>query len=338
MSTTPAIDRLSPSQAGRRRLLSALALGPVALAAPSLHARTFPDGKPVRLIVPFPAGGGVDLLARPLAPALSEALGVPVLIENIGGASGRIGTQRVAQAAADGHTLLLTNDTLVAADAVAEGAPLLPHLKPVTLTISSCNLFITHPKSGITDPASYRRQLQESKGQLTIGVPGWGTAHHLTSAALNHQLGVSAKYVPYRGGAPLIQDLLNGTLTAGVVTMAAALAHIQAGTLVGIAVTSKTRAAALPSVPTLDESIAPGFTHKTWQGILAPAGTPDALVARLHAAIGQALKNPRVLEVLPSQGFDAEGLPGTDFGALLSGSLRNFETVVKATNIQATQG
>jgi tripartite-type tricarboxylate transporter receptor subunit TctC len=336
MNSLPAIDRLSPDQTSRRRLLSAFAFSPLALAAPTIHAKTFPD-KPVRVIVPFPAGGGVDLLARPLAPALSEALGVPVLIENIGGASGRIGTQRVAQAA-DGHTLLLTNDTLVAADAVAEGTPLLSHLKPVTLAISSCNLFITHPKSGVTDPASYRRLLQQSNGQLTIGVPGWGTAHHLTSAALNHQLGVSAKYVPYRGGAPLIQDLLNGTLTAGVVTMAAALAHIQAGTLVGIAVTSKTRAAALPNVPTLDESIAPGFTHKTWQGILAPAGTPDAIVARLHAAIGQALKNPRVLEVLPSQGFDAEGLPGREFGALLSSSLRNFETVVKATGIQATQG
>lgn len=337
MTSDLAIDRPHTAQTSRRRLLAAMAFSPLALAAPSVQAKGFPD-KPIRIVVPFPAGGGVDLLARPLAPALSEALGVPVVIENIGGAAGRIGTQRVTQAAHDGYTLLLTNDTLVASDAVAGRDTLLPQLKPVTLAISSCNLFVTHPKSGVTDPASYLRLLKESHGQLTIGVPGWGTAHHLTSAALNHQLGVGAKYIPYRGGAPLIQDLLNGTLTAGVVTMAAALAHIQAGTLVGIAVTSKDRAPALPQVQTLTESIAPGFTHKTWQGILAPAATPDAVAARLHAAVVQALKHPRVQEVLPSQGFDAEGLPGADFNALLTSSFRNFETVVKATNIQATQG
>ncbi|WP_066273658.1 tripartite tricarboxylate transporter substrate binding protein [Hydrogenophaga palleronii] len=340
MTSSARTPSSSSDLAGRRRLLAALAASPLSLALPSAFAQNAKGlgDKPLRLIVPFPAGGGVDLFARPLAPALSEVLGVPVLVENIGGAAGRIGTQRVAQAARDGHTLLLTNDTLVASDAVAGADTLLPQLKPVTLGISSCNLFVTHPKSGITDPASYLHQLKAQNGQLTIGVPGWGTAHHLTSAALNHQLGVSAGYVPYRGGAPLIQDLLNGTLSAGVVTLAAAVAHIQAGTLVGIAVTSKTRAPALPKVPTLDESIAPGFLHKTWQGILAPAGTPDAITAQLHAAIVQAIKSPRVQEVLPSQGFDTEGLPGADFAPLLASSLRNFQTVVKATHIQAAQG
>lgn len=325
----------------RRRLLATLAASPLALAAASGRASGFPDNKPVRLVVPFPAGGGVDLFARPLGPALSEALGVPVVIENLGGASSRSGSQRVASAASEGHTLLLTNDTLVAVDAVtrvAGQAALLPTLKPVTLAISSCNLFVTHPRSGVTDPASYLRRLQDRNAKVSIGVPGWGTAHHLTSAALNHRLGVTAEHIPYRGGAPLINDVLNGTLTAGVVTMAAALAHIQGGTLVGIAVTSRQRARALPQVPTLDESIAPGYTHLTWQGLLAPAGTPDAVVARVHAAVVQALKHPSVVERLPAQGFDAEGQPGAAFGALLDSSYRNFEAVVQATGIQASQG
>lgn len=336
----PTSDRsIAPStvDARRRRLLIALAASPLALAAaPSLAAT--PD-KPVRLIVPFPAGGGVDVFARPLAPALSEALGVPVVIENIGGAASRIGSQRVAQATPDGYTLLLTNDTLVAADAVARAAgqePLLPTLKPVTLAITSCNLFVTHPKSGFSDPAGYLRALKT--GKVNIGVPGWGTAHHLTSATLNHRLGVSAEHIPYRGGAPLLNDLLGGTLQAGVVTMAAALSHIQAGTLIGIAVTSPQRAPALPSVPTLTESIAPGYTHQTWQGLLAPAGTPDAVVARLHAGIVQALRHPSVVERLPTLGFDAEGQPGAAFGALLDSSYRNFETVVRATGIKGDQG
>lgn len=322
--------------AQRRRLLTALAAGPLVLAtAPALAA----SDKPVRLIVPFPAGGGVDVFARPLAPALSEALGVPVVIENIGGAASRIGSQRVAQSAPDGYTLLLTNDTLVAADAVARAAgqePLLPTLRPVTLAITSCNLFVTHPKSGFSDPAGYLRALKT--GKVNIGVPGWGTAHHLTSATLNHRLGVSAEHIPYRGGAPLLNDVLSGTLQAGVVTMAAALGHIQAGTLIGIAVTSPQRAPTLPSVPTLTESIAPGYTHQTWQGLLAPAGTPDAVVARLHAGITKALRHPSVVERLPTLGFDAESLPGAAFGALLDSSYRNFETVVKATGIKAEQG
>jgi tripartite-type tricarboxylate transporter receptor subunit TctC len=327
-------------QAQRRRLLGALAASPFAAALPTGFAAQFPD-KPIRLIVPFPAGGGVDVFARPLAPALSEALGVPVVIENVGGAASRIGTQRVTGAQADGYTLLLTNDTLVASDAVAgagQQSTLLPALKPVTLAITSCNLFVTHAKSGITDPASYLRQLQAKKGGLSIGTPGWGTAHHLTSASLNYQLGVKAEHVPYRGGAPLLADVLNGTLDAGVVTMAAALGHIQAGTLRGIAVTSPQRASALPDVPTLAESIAPGFTHQTWQGLLAPAATPEAVVQRLHAAIVQALQHPLVQEKLPSQGFDAEGLASQRFAAVLDGSYRNFSTVVKATGIQAEQG
>lgn len=326
-------------QTDRRRLLGALLASPLAAAVPQSWAAQFPD-KPIRLIVPFPAGGGVDVFARPLGPALSEALGVPVVIENIGGASSRIGTQRVTGASADGYTLLLTNDTLVAADAVAgagQQATLLPALKPVTLAITSCNLFVTHAKSGITDPASYLRQLQAKRGALSIGTPGWGTAHHLTSAALNYQLDVQAEHIPYRGGAPLLADVLNGTLDAGVVTMAAALGHIQAGTLRGVAVTSAQRARALPQVPTLTESIAPGFTHQTWQGLLAPAATPDAVVARLHAAILQALQHPLVQEKLPSQGFDAEGLATAPFARVLDGSYRNFSTVVKATGIQATQ-
>ena len=322
----------------RRRLLGALLAAPFAGALPSVRAAQFPD-KPIRLIVPFPAGGGVDVFARPLAPALSEALGVPVVIENVGGAASRIGTQRVTSSQADGYTLLLTNDTLVASDAVAGAAAertLLPELKPVTLAITSCNLFVANPKSGIKDPATYLAQLKAKQGKLSIGTPGWGTAHHLTSAALNYQLGIQAEHVAYRGGGPLLTDVLNGTLDAGVVTMAAALSHIKAGTLVGIAVTSKQRASALPDVPTLDESIAPGFTHQTWQGLLAPASTPAAVVECLHAAVLQALQNPLVQERLPSQGFDAEGLASQRFTEVLDGSFHNFSTVVKATGITAS--
>jgi len=324
----------------RRQLLGALAALPLALVAPRLHAAGYPS-KPIRIIVPFPAGGGVDIFARPLAHALSEVLGVPVVVENVGGAASRIGTQRVAQAAADGYTLLLTNDTLVASDSVASVGGqdiLLERLAPVTLGISSCNLFVTHPKSGFRDPAGYLQALKDKGGKLAIGVPGWGTAHHLTSAALNHQLGVDATHVPYRGGAPVLADLLNGTLDAGVVTMAAAVSHIQVGALVGVAVTSPQRAAALPDVPTLTESIAPGFTHKTWQGVLAPKNTPAEVRAVLHEGIVKALQHPRVQEVLPGQGFDAEGLLGEEFARTLAASFANFQQVVKATGIQANQG
>jgi len=294
----------------------------------------------IRVIVPFPAGGGVDVFARPLAPALSEALGVPVVIENIGGAASRIGSLSVANAAPDGHTLLLTNDTLVAVDAVnpaSSGPALLPSLRPVTLAIASCNLIVTHPKSGITDVSGYLDALKSRPGKVNVGVPGWGTAHHLTSAALNHQLGVTAEHIPYRGGAPLLADLLGGTLDVGVVTLAAALGHIQNGTLVGIAVTSKSRAPSLPGVPTLDESVAPGYEHLTWQGLLAPVSTPDSTIALIHAATVKALGHPSVQDKLPGLGFDPVARPGEPFGVLLDDTFKRFSAVVAATGIQSSR-
>ncbi len=316
---------------GRRTLLLASAL---AAAAARAKAQSFPT-RPIRIVVPFPPGGGVDVFARAVAPALQERLGQPVVIENIGGASSRLGTQAVLRATPDGHTLLITNDTLVATEALPPrgAAPLLPGLAPVTLAIDAPNLLVTHPRSGIPDIQTYAARLKARPGGLNVGVPGWGTSHHLTSELIAQSIGARPEHVAYRGGGPLLADLLAGTVDAALVTLGAAADQIRDGRLVGLAVTSAGRAPSAPAVPTVAETIAPGFVQVTWMGILAPAGTPDAVRGALHAATRASLDDPAVRERLAGVGYGVVGAPAAPFAAVLSDTATRFADVVAAAGI-----
>ena len=316
---------------GRRTLLIASRL---AGAAARAQAQAFPT-RPVRIVVPFPPGGGVDVFARAVAPALQARLGQPVVIENIGGASSRLGTQAVLRAAPDGHTLLITNDTLAAVEALPpRGAtPLLPGLTPVTLAIDAPNLLVTHPRSGIADIQAYAARLKAQPGSVNVGVPGWGTSHHLTSELIAQAIGARPEHVSYRGGGPLLADLLAGTVDAALVTLGAAADQIRDGRLVGLAVTSATRAPSAPAIPTVAETIAPGFEQVTWMGVLAPAGTPPAVREALYAATRAALDDAAVRERLGGLGFGVVAAPADRFAQVLSGTAARFAAVVAAAGI-----
>lgn len=316
---------------GRRTLLIASALATAAVRA---RAQSFP-ARPIRLIVPFPPGGGVDAFARTVAPALQARLGQPAVIENIGGASSRLGTQAVLRAAADGHTLLVTNDTLVATEALPPrgAAPLLPGLAPVTLAIDAPNLLVTHPRSGIADIAAYAARLKARPNTVNVGVPGWGSSHHLTSELIAQAIGARPEHVSYRGGGPLLADLLSGTVDAALVTLGAAVDHVRDGRLVGLAVTSAARAPSAPDVPTVAETIAPGFEQVTWMGLLAPAGTPDAVRDALHGATRAALEDAVVRDRLVGLGFGVVAAPAPRFAAVLSGTATRFAGVVAAAGL-----
>jgi tripartite-type tricarboxylate transporter receptor subunit TctC len=318
---------------GRRTLLLASML---AGAAARAKAQSFP-ARPIRLVVPFPPGGGVDVFARAVAPALQARLGQTVVIENIGGASSRLGTQAVLRAAPDGHTLLVTNDTLAAVEALPpRGAtPLLPGLVPITLAIDAPNLLVTHPRSGIADIESYAARLKARPGSLNVGVPGWGTSHHLTSELIAQAIGARPEHISYRGGGPLLADLLAGTVDAALVTLGAAAEQIRDGRLVGLAVTSTTRAPSAPNVPTIAETIAPDFEQVTWMGVLAPAETPRAVRDALHAATIAALEDPAVRERLAGVGYGVVGAPAERFAQVLSGTAARFAAVVAAAGITA---
>ncbi|MDB5415685.1 MAG: Tripartite-type tricarboxylate transporter, receptor component TctC [Rubritepida sp.] len=311
-----------------RRALLAASL----LAAPAVHAQ---QRTTIRAIVPFPPGGGVDGFARAFVPALSAALGQNVVIENIGGAASRVGNQAVLRAAADGNTLLITNDTLAAVEAlpVPGSGPFLPGLAPILLGVSAPHTVVTHPRSGITDAAGYAARLRSGR-PVNVGVPGLGTSHHFASELLGQALGGRPEHIAYRGGGPLLVDVLGGTLDAGVVTLSAAIEHIRAGRLVSLGVTSKNRSPAAPDIPSFSETVAPGFDVETWIGVLAPAATPAPIQAALYTASLAALRDPAVTQRLTGLGFDTPGLGPAAFGTLLRETVARFAAVAGAVGLR----
>lgn len=312
----------------RQAFVAAAALATAPCAAQSV--------RPVRAIVPFPPGGGVDAFARAFAPALSALLGQPVVIENIGGAASRLGTSTAIRAPADGQTILITNDTLVAIEAVPPpgASPLLPGLAPVLLGASAPQMLVTHPRSGLPDAAAYAARLRSGRAP-TVGVPGLNSSQHFASELLADALGGRPEHVAYRGGGPLIVDLLGGQLDAGVVTLGAAIEHVRDGRLVGLGVTSLQRSPALPALASFAETVAPGFAAETWVGVLVPAATAPATVAALHAASEAALRDPGVTARLASLGFETPGLGPDAFGARLRESASRFLAIARSVGLRA---
>ncbi|WP_164867809.1 Bug family tripartite tricarboxylate transporter substrate binding protein [Rhodovarius crocodyli] len=303
------------------------------LATPAL-GQNYPS-RPIRAVVPFPAGGGVDTFARAIAPALTAALGQPVVVENIGGASSRIGTQVVTRAAPDGLTILITNDTLAAVDALpVAGTPaLVPGLAPVLLGATAPQMLITHPRSGIRSAADYTARIK-GRGAVHVGVPGLGSSQHFASELLGQALGGRPEHVPYRGGGPLMLDLIAGTIDAGMVTLGAGIDQVREGRLVALGVTGAARSPAAPDTPAFAEAAAPGFAIETWMGILAPAGTPAPILAALHAAAVAAIREAGVVRRLDSLGFAIPAIGPEPFGALLRDTVARFADVAGAVGIR----
>ena len=308
---------------------SLLALPFLAVPARAAFTRT------IRVIVPFPPGGGVDVFARILAPGLAAALGQQVVVENIGGASSRLGTQAVLRAAPDGHTLLVTNDTLAAIEAlpVAGAGPFLAGLAPVLLGVASPQLLVTHPRSGIIDAAGYAARLR-ARQALNVGVPGLGSSQHFASELLAQALGGRPEHVPYRGGGPLLADLLAGVVDAGVVTLGAGIEQVRDGRLVGLGVTGAGRSPAAPEIPAFAEHAAPGFRIETWMGLLAPRETPPALLAALHQAGLAALQTPTATHRLAALGFETRGEGPETFGALLRDTAGRFGAIAQQLGLR----
>lgn len=319
----------------RRRLL--LAAPALLLARPSLAQGAWPQ-RQIRLVIGWPPGGGVDVFGRILQPVLAERLGQPVVIENIGGASGRLGSLAAARAAPDGYTLLLANDTFAATEALpAPGTqPISGALEPVTQAIEAPNALLTHPGSGIADVAGFATAARARPGTLNVGIPGWGSAHHLTSELLLRAAGgLQVEHVSYRGGGPLLIDLVAGKIDGGVVTLAAGAEHVRDGRLRLLAVTTRRREPSFPDAPSLAESIAPDFHLVTWQGIFAPAGTPIEIQRRVHGAVAEVLREARVAQRLAPLGFAPASQPPQVFKGLVDGTIERFAEVVRAAGIRA---
>lgn len=278
--------------------LSAAAMTPLA------HSQSA-DG-PLRLIVPFTPGTGIDLIARQISPHLSRRLGRPVVVENKAGASGNIGTMEVVRAAPDGSTLLVTVNTLVMNRALYPTAGFDPirQLEPISLTSWGTLVLVASTKSGITNAKDLIARAKAKPGALNYGSPGAGTPHHLSMELVKNKSGTFLTHVPYRGTAPAVTDLLSGVIDVMFLPIHVALQHVKAGTLRALAISSEKPHPLMPEVPTLKVLGLGEINVDMWYGVMAPAGTPKPILDRLNTELKEILALPEVNTAFQTQGMD----------------------------------
>ena len=311
------------------------AVAVVALAASmSAFAQPYPV-KPLRIIVPYPPGGGTDLAARLVAQKLSESLGKSVIVENRAGANGNIGTDATAKAAADGYTLgMATPGPVTAGKSLYPNLPYDPErdLAPVILVNASPNVLAVHPSI----PARTAKELitLAKSGNLHIAASTIASVQHLLSEMLNHATGVRMEVITYKGGAQAATDVAGGQVEALWSVLPAALPFIQSGRLRALAVASEKRTSLLPQVPTMGEAGWPGVVGTAWNGVVAPAGAPRAIVETLATEIGRSLRAADVKDRFTASGMEAIGGTSEEFGAFLKAETAKWAKVIKAANIK----
>jgi len=296
-----------------RLVACALALSLSALAG----AQDFPS-KPIRLIVPFPPGGGNDTVARAIAQQASPALGQPIVVDNRPGAGGIVGAELAAKAPADGYTLFLGG---VGSHAVNPNLhSKLPYdpvkdFAPITLLASAPSVLVVNPSVPAHSLAEFTAYARANPGKLNFASNGNGSSAQLAAVMYESMAGVTMVHVPYKGLGPALTDLLSGRVQLMFSSIVAIVPHIQAGRLRALAVTGRKRSALLPELPTIAESGFPGYEAGSWYGILAPAGTPRPIVERLHDELVKALKAPEVSQRLASEGAEVIGSTPEEFAA-----------------------
>lgn len=288
----------------------------LSLTATLAAAQVYPS-KPVRLLVPFPPGGSTDMVARTISPKLGELLGRQIIVDYKGGAGGSIGAAEAARAAPDGHTVLIVWDTHAVNHYVYRvHYDFVKSLDPISLLVQSPGILVAHPQFA---PSTVKELIDYAKAnpeKVTYGSAGAGSSNHLSGLLFSQMTGVKMTHVPYKGGGPLVTDLLGGHLNIVFGTLPLYEQHVRSGKMKLIAVLSKTRIRQFPEVPAASETV-PGFEAKTWFGLLVPAGTPKEIVARLNREVAAVLADAAVKEQLVSRGFDiAAGSPET-FAAFL---------------------
>ena len=317
-------------------LLCAWLTLPLALAAAPAVAQTWPT-QPLRLIAPFPPGGTVDQISRLLQPHLQQALGQSIIIENRAGASGSIGSAVVAKAPPDGYTWLSVFDTHGVNPSLIPNMPFdtLKDLAPVMLIGTGAMVVTAHASTPVKSWAELLQTARAKPGSVSYGTIGSGSLAHLAMTAIGNQLKVEWTHVPYKGGGPLATDGVAGHVPFTMATYALWAPHLASGKLRPLAVTSPKRMSQLPDVPTLAESGVPGFEAQAWWGILAPAGTPQPIVARMNAELAKVLKIPAVQERMVQMGVVVASSSPDDFGKFVANEVGKWGKVVRDNKIKA---
>ncbi|HEX9433241.1 MAG TPA: tripartite tricarboxylate transporter substrate binding protein [Burkholderiales bacterium] len=307
----------------------------LAVLAASAHAQEFPN-RPVRIVVPWPPSGNVDITARSVAPAFGETLGQQVIVENRAGAGGRIGTEAVAKSPPDGYTLLLgSSGTITAGPAVWKSLSFDPlkdfvaigpiQTVPIVLTVA--------PKTPAATFADYVALAKAKQGQLSVASAGNGSSNHLAIELFMRQANLKLLHVPYKGSGPALTDLIGSQVESMMDQLTASIGHIREGRIRALAITSLKRSPLLPDVPTLDELGVKGFEAATFTGIFAPAGTPAPVVEKLAQALRKAMANEAVRERYRAMGVEVMDMGQAEFAALVREDYAKWLKVAREGNI-----
>lgn len=319
----------------RRHLLETALAGGATLAIPAF-ALAWPS-RPIKLVVPFPPGSSPDYIARLIGEPLARALGQPVVIDNKPGAGGEIGTGLVARAEPDGYSLLFTiQGPLVTAPMLKKGLSYDPakDLAPVTLVATSPNVLVVDPKLGAETLADFVRIAKQKKGQLNYGSVGIGSASHLAMELFKTRAGIDLVHVPYQGFPQIVSAILAGEVQAGFMVPGIAIGQIRAGKLKALGVTTLGRSGSLPAYPSFVEQGYADFEAVSWQAVLAPAGTPRAIVERLSGELVRIIKSDEVRGKMLGQYFSAAGTAPEALVGLMKSERERWAKVIKAAGVQ----
>ncbi|MFN0301464.1 MAG: tripartite tricarboxylate transporter substrate binding protein [Burkholderiales bacterium] len=315
------------------KLAAYVALLILSITAVNANAQGYPT-KPIRLVVPYPAGGATDLVARLATASMADALGQPIVVENRAGAAGVTAMEAVAKAPSDGYTLIAVFDNFsnnpqlfknVAYDPVRDFAP-------IALLVRSPQVLLVHPKSNLKTLDDFVKLAKIKGNALNYASAGAGSSGHLTVELFKLTVGIDLTPIHYKGGGPAINDMLGGQVDLMFTPAGFAAPHVKSGKLIGLAVTSTRRTDQLPDVPAIAESY-PGFEAQAWIGLLAPAGTPQAIVARLNAEVVKSLARPDVMGKLAGQGYELVGGTPEAFGNWIQAESAKWGRVIRERTI-----
>jgi len=319
-----------------RKLAVALMLAFLAVPAGSLRADDYPS-HPIRLIVPFAAGGAADSIARIIGKRLGEGLGQTVVIEDRGGGAGMIGTELVKNSDADGYTLLLAQSGPISINpGIYRKLPYDPEkdFVPITMTTAYPYVVVVNPSLGVRTMAELVALAKSKPGQLNYGTTGLGSSNHLVTEMFDNKAGIKMTHIPYRGTSLAVADLIAGQVQVVFADPVSALAQVRAGTLVALAVTSKERSPVAPELPTIAESGYPGFNAVAWHGIMAPSGTPPAIIDRIYAVIEKALHDPATIKLIEQQAIQIVGSSPQAFAGFIKQDIGLWKDVAQQAKVE----
>jgi len=316
-----------------RAVIAVLAL----VAATHAFAQGYPT-RPIRVVVPFPPGGAVDFYARVVQPPLSELLGQPVVVENKAGASGMVGAESVAKSPPDGYTLLLGNIASLAINVGIYPKMAYDPLKdftPIIRTVDVNYVLVVHPSLPVKTVAELVAYAKANPGKLSYGSAGSGSLPHLGTELFKAQTGTDMVHVPYKGGGPMVTDLLGGSVQLVIADQANLMPHVQAGKLRALAVATPKRSPIAPGLPTIAETGLAGYDATAWQGLVGPAGMPPDVVRRLNEAFNKVMDMPAVREKLVGGGLEPVGGTPEQFGRFIASEISKWTKIAKDVGAKA---